>query len=141
MKAELDNYNLHTFSAQYYGQNVLVFNYDESYLHQVENVHWEEILLGEKAYLLLKSISNITEEHLLVCYHTHSAIIAYDYTMDFKDALTCAKHWFNHGGIDDLEKFTLLTDYLRSEGYAVRWRDLSVDEMIEGGWIKLMPHA
>ncbi len=28
-------------------------------------------------------------------------------------------------------------DYLRSKGYALPWMDLSVEEMIEAGWIKL----
>lgn len=34
-------------------------------------------------------------------------------------------------------KISFVFDYLRSAGYALRWMGLSVDEMIEAGWIKL----
>jgi hypothetical protein len=30
-----------------------------------------------------------------------------------------------------------LHDYLRSKGYALPWMGLSVDELVEYGWVKL----
>lgn len=40
---------------------------------------------------------------------------------------------------DNISDFTIgEADYLRSRGYALPWMGLSVDEMVEAGWIKLI---
>ena len=40
-------------------------------------------------------------------------------------------------GIPDPKTVIVITDYLRSKGYALPWMGLSVEEMIEYRWIKL----
>jgi hypothetical protein len=41
-------------------------------------------------------------------------------------------HWVGTKKIGSKE-----CDYLRSKGYALHWMDLSVEDLVEYGWIKL----
>lgn len=43
------------------------------------------------------------------------------------------RNWFQY----DAERFLEVTDFLRSRGYAVPWMGLSVEQLIEYGWIKI----
>lgn len=43
------------------------------------------------------------------------------------------RNWFQY----DAERFLEVTDFLRSRGYAISWMGLSVEKLIEYGWIKL----
>lgn len=44
-----------------------------------------------------------------------------------------------HSTIDDIGfyEFIIITDYLRSKGYALPWNGISVQQQIEYGWVKL----
>jgi hypothetical protein len=43
----------------------------------------------------------------------------------------------NGNYLPDSIKFIYASDYLRSKGYALPWMGLSVEDMVEAGWIKL----
>ena len=100
---------------------------------------WEEPSYSgyNKVSLLVKPTSGISDEDLIKCYHLHSSAIGYDYTQDFKDILTCAKHWLENGGKRDLLKYSICVDYLRANGYAVPYEYYSVDQLTEAGIFKL----
>lgn len=98
------------FFAQYFNQNVFRYGNDmeTSFL-----VYWKLNTISSDYYLELTNIDNITDEH--------AKILGFENASDFFiDGSTYAM-------IDDL----------RLLGYAVDWSDLSVDELIEFGWIKL----
>lgn len=131
MKAEINNENKARFFAQYWGQIVLSNGVEiGGCVGDCE----------EDLFLFLKPLSSISDEDLLWCYHKHSELIAYDYTMDFKPFLDMANHWRSNE--EDWEKsvtrFSQVSDYLRSKGYAIPWMGLSVEEMVEAGWIQIV---
>lgn len=74
--------------------------------------------------LALHDLKNITDEHLVKCYHLYCEIAAYDYTQDYKDVLTCAKHWLDKEGMKPLITYTKLSDTLRSLGYDVGYQNI-----------------
>lgn len=119
------------FSYQYYGQPV--FRLDG--LSQLKTKPFENMMEGD--YLELTPLDQISDEDLLWCYHKHSEMIAYDYTMDFKGLLQSARLWLQQGGYKDLIKYTVLTDYLRSKSYAMPYIGHSVQQLIEAGYMKL----
>lgn len=49
-----------------------------------------------------------------------------------------SNHSFSYMNVND-ETVLELFDFLRSKGYALPWMGLSVEKMIEYGWIKLTP--
>lgn len=130
------------FFAQYWGQKI--FNSDSDGWGLREINHNVNYPLDEWDYISLKPLSSISDEDLLKCYHIHSAIISYDYTMDFKPFLDMAKYWIEKEGNKPLYKYTELSDYLRGKGYAMPFmspsigKGLSVEKQIEYGWIKLI---
>ena len=50
-------------------------------------------------------------------------------------------HWVGDGYKYDMKtlsvKMANTVDYLRSKGYALPWMDLSVEDLVKYGWIKL----
>lgn len=134
MKTEINLENKAKFFAQYWGQPVCT----DPEMEQIPvngKILIHDLLMD--AYLGLKPISSIADKDLIDCYHMHSALIGYDYTMDFLDTLTIAKKWMRHEKYETVIKYRELADFLRSRGYALPWMGLSVEEMIEVGWIKL----
>lgn len=89
------------------------------------------------AKALLTPIAMITDEDLIQCYYISSQKIGYDYTMDFQPVNIMARHWIEMEGIKSVYKYSEQSDYLRSQGYAIPWNGISVDDMVEAGWIKL----
>lgn len=45
---------------------------------------------------------------------------------------------FGHSSFTVSLNHQFITDYLRSKGYALAWMDLSVNNLLEYGWIKLI---
>lgn len=83
---------------------------------EIDEVAWEFInfeYLDETDYLELKPISSITDEHAII--------------IGYRDS--------DHFKIDANENF--LKDELRQMGYAIEWMGLSVEELVNFGWIKL----
>lgn len=101
------------FFAQYWGQKLLAVTVNENDFRQkIGNTYMGKYHV-EMCHVELKDIDNITDEH--------AVMLGFENASDFFiDGSTYAM-------IDDL----------RLLGYAVDWSDLSVDEMIDFGWIKL----
>lgn len=125
--------NKSKFFALYWGQKVLYVG--GVGLVNIGSGGWS--LRHPDFFLELKPLSSISDEDLIECYHLHSAFIAYDYTMDFKPVLEMATHWRTNGGIKDIIRCQYTIDFLRSRGYALPCMGLSVEQLINYGWIKL----
>lgn len=68
--------------------------------------------------LLLTPRDRISDEHAEILYHQYCGQIAkYDYTQDYKGTTKAAMDWVMRGGIDEIGKYSCLTDLARSLGY------------------------
>lgn len=140
MKTANNPENKARFFAQYWGQKVImhpvlfkpITMYDV--ITNPDNGFERDI---EKCWLELNSLSNITNEDLIKCYHLYSEICAYDYTMDFASVIDMARHVIKMEGYNWLTKYTKISDYLRSKGYALPYMQLSIKDLIDYGWIKI----
>jgi hypothetical protein len=107
------------FFAQYWGQKVFREHPNpkcNDYV-DIDSISEYELNIG---YLLLKPLSMISDEdakkleylngsHFIGCYNQQEQLIDYDEA-----------------------------DYLRSKGYALPFRNYTVDQLIEKGWVKLI---
>jgi len=132
---ENNTHNKVMFFVQYWGQNVLR---TPTQVVNVSNV-WN---LGHKSfYLELTPLSDITDEDAIEFFDivwskvgTHK-----DKPNDFK--IEFGKEW----ALSPLsERYGLIptglfhgVDWLRSKGYALPFHDLSVDDLVNYGWVKL----
>ena len=132
MKAEINNENKAKFFALYWGQEFFEWKYPE---HATSTCVIKPVLgfienYTQCGWLNLKPLSQITDEDAFLI----SKLIGV-YMEDVYDWLTgdCMHEDFQN-------PFTFLhaTDYLRFKGYAIEWMGLSVEEMLEAGWIKLV---
>jgi hypothetical protein len=115
------------FFALYWGQEVYALDYSGGVIGKWENSfpvikkYYKENDIKE-TYLLLKPLSAITDED--------SIKVGYVGNFHFLDAY---KSQFK------LNTFSVkAADYLRSKGYALPWMDLSVDNLLKYGWVKLI---
>ena len=131
MKIENTLENKAKFFTQYWGQDVLcrvIFgkNKNEIIMH---NTPCSNLKLGEiiDSYLELKPLSRISDEDAIE--------ISKEYPAFGSDIRNSVKELFQE--FDDLELSIKTGDYLRSKGYALPWMDLSVEDLVEYGWVKL----
>lgn len=129
--------NKAAFFALYWGQKVMVANIDNpNYFDSKEKesaelrVEINNVTLGQQWFLRLKSLKSITDEDAKVCLHDM-----------YKEAMPNVPSYSKYY----LEEIKVLgfysgfeTDYLRSKGYAMPFMGLSVEKMVEYGWIKLI---
>jgi hypothetical protein len=119
MKPENTLENKANFIMLYFNQKVLCFR---NILEPIIYVGLDDqISLGKarkEDFLLLTPLSQITDEDAIECGYEDAAQL-----LRFKNKRT--KPMFE------------LHDYLRSKGYALPWMGLSVDELVEYGWVKL----
>lgn len=127
MKADLTDYNhQRKFNALYWGQPVGITWVETG---SVETKPCQ----AQVAFMLcLKSLSSISDEDCLV--------LAENALGDNKDQTDLINHAKNIiiglSGSTGFESSKV--DYLRSKGYALPWMGLTVEEMVEAGWIKLV---
>lgn len=104
-------------------------SYDPHYIH-------------ERDYLLLKPLSSISDEDVIEVAKIMDRKSLIDIESN-KAILTVHKRvaiqYISDGNtmFRDFETVTMVTDYLRSRGYALPWNGLSVEKQIEYNWIKL----
>lgn len=118
MKTEINNENKSKFFALYWGQKV-VKDKSSQLLYVSPNINLEH----ESWFLTLKPLSAISDEDVEII-----DLGLEDYNED---------GWWNKHG-DFYWWASTDVDYLRSKGYALPWMGLSVEEMIQAGWIKLI---
>lgn len=129
MKTEITLENKEKFFTQYWGQKVIT-NDNLSSIGVATYVNGTSIILE---YLLLKPLSSITDEDAIeVARIAGYTNVVYDMRKK-KSLIRMVK--------DAISNHILtykIVDYLRSKGYALPWMGLSVEEMIDAGWIKLI---
>lgn len=121
MEVEINNENKAKFFAQYWNQEVI--DHEDYNREGCLKVSGEMIrICYDDYYLLLKPLSSISDED--------AEIIDLE-SEDYNENGWWDKHgnfyWWSYADVD----------YLRSKGYALPWMGLSVEEMVEAGWIKL----
>jgi tRNA splicing endonuclease len=125
MKTENTLENKAKFFAQYWGQHVLYFSSD--FLRKIDNLTLDSVENDD--YLELKPLSQISDEDASkVC----DLIFITNNNLNIQQIkqiviLIESNNWNNYK----------IFDYLRSKGYALPYMDLSVEDLIEYGWIKL----
>lgn len=88
-------------------------------------------------YLELKPLSQISDEDKIhIC--SLLGIANYKDAYGFEDLFVSVNNNIQSYLSDDSIDFTLeCYDYLRSRGYALPWMGLSVEQLVEYGWVKL----
>lgn len=147
------------FFAQYWGQKVVIWNKNLNILPK-RNILINEV--DEMDILELTPLSQITDEDAkeitTICeekyilsrgtkdgfrIETASSLSGDNQDRSIyysKDGIVLFYNDGNWGGSGYKVVNTLkIYDYLRSKGYALPWMDLTIEDLIEYGWIKLKP--
>ncbi len=137
MKLENTLENKAKFFAQYFSQHVLYFSSD--FLRKIDNLTLDSIENDD--FLELKPLSHISDEDAIEFFDILFANVGThkDKPKDFK--IEFGKEWSQ---VPFSERYGLIPkgflngiDYLRSKGYALPYMDLSVEDLIDYGWVKL----
>ena len=150
MKTENTLENKAKFFDQYWGQKVLsdISNSGNKEIYPVDTSNMYGI---DRSYLELKPLSQISDEDVIQGimitynktyedlgeilevkhYNTFSSITTTRAGQNFKTHRSF-HHWNGDRKIGSME-----CDYLRSKGYALPYMDLSVEDLVEYGWVKL----
>lgn len=127
MKPKINNENKAKFFALYWGQKV-VKDKSSQRLYVSPNINLEH----ESWFLSLKPLSSINDEDAIeLGYSTCDDPLNPNYGMS-------ANGCFLDDWTQREEMLMSDSDYLRSKGYALPWMGLSVEEMVQAGWIKLI---
>lgn len=135
MKTQNTLENKAKFFAQYWGQHVLYFSSD--FLRKIDNLTLDSIENDD--YLELKPLSQISDEDAIEVSkifglgHLSGAIKELILSI-FRTSINDSGTTSSTNGI---KNWLHVFDYLRSKGYALHYIDLSVEDLIEYGWIKL----
>lgn len=125
MKAQINNENRGKFHAQYHGQKLIMVdvNGDE---YETTIGFGDGMLLPSSTkskYIELRPLSAITDEDAIE--------VGLSGKQHFK------QFYAAYGEVRALSILYNEIDFLRSRGYALPWMNLSVDELIAAGWVKL----
>jgi hypothetical protein len=128
MKAEITNENKAKFFALYWMQDVLMCKHYNKPITLIGN-HIDYLYCGDYSeyYLQLKPLSSISDED--------KEAVGLESYNQFDE-----KGWYERSTFDELFYYWSFedADYLRLKGYALPWMGLSVEELVEAGWIKLI---
>lgn len=109
--------------------------------HQMDN-GWEIVKRNNTEFgsVHLHRKGNVNDiYHTSITFHYAEVIANHHFLKTEDDDAVSFK--VNIGKINLTEKkpvpYIAIVDYLRSKGYALPWMGLSVEEMVEAGWIKL----
>lgn len=135
---EINNENKSKFFGQYLFQRVLMWH-DKSILYAVDGSDLAIVSTKKNTYyLLLKPLSFISDEDAIAIanfYGWKKGEEGFeDRILQFKIDLPCVSiNGYAH------KHLPFVFDFLRSKGYALPYMGLSVEQMVEAGWIKLTP--
>ena len=157
MKTENTLENKAKFFAQYWGQHVLYFTSD--FLRKIDNLTLDSIENDD--YLELKPLSQISDEDAINVAKLVSPMLFEGRGKNGGHYIDKSETWWysvKHNGktlmvdidldgyifeYDEVEEYKrpshslIGTDYLRSKAYALPYMDLSLEDLVEYGWIKL----
>ncbi len=138
MKAELNKKNKAKFFALYWGQDVLS-EWGERLI--VVDGKMDRVYDISEMFLQLKPLSAISDEDFItLCEILDPNKETYQNQKDvleYKSQIELILSETNIGDPFPIVRAFKLIDYLRSKGYALPWMGLSVEQMVESGWIKL----
>ena len=130
MKTENTLENKAKFFAQYWGQHVLYFSSD--FLRKIDNLTLNSIENDD--FLELKPLSQISDKDLEKCLKILGQRLDLEsFRESFIEGLSNRDFYAQFYPVRAIE----IGDYLRSKGYALPWMDLSVEDLVKYGWIKL----
>ena len=124
MKTENTLENKAKFFAQYWGQHLIIMG---SFLRRIDHVTLCNIENDD--ILQLKPLSKISDEDALILSKMRYSFEEYINLENGKCMVSC------HENQKDLMQIQV--DFLRSKGYALPYMDLSVEDLIDYGWVKL----
>ena len=157
MKTQNTLENKAKFFSQYFSQHVLYFSSD--FLRKIDNLTLDSIENDD--FLELKPLSQISNDDAIEVaklvspmlfegrgkngghYIDKSEIGLYSVKHDGKTLMVDIDldgYVFEYDEIDEYKRPSrslIGTDYLRSKGYALPYMDLSVEDLIDYGWVKL----
>ena len=130
MKTQNTLENKARFFAQYFGQHVLYFSSD--FLRKIDNLTLDSVENDD--YLELKPLSQISDEDAIEV----AKLIYGNYHIEQTfSVLSKDKAIYEIKYSIEKENHYLKFYYLSSKGYALPWMDLSVEDLVEYGWVKL----
>jgi hypothetical protein len=116
------------YFAQHLGQRVLFNRSRQTGGHRVF------FPIAHNSVLQLKSLSSISDDEV-----TEVARIVGWTHHDFQQLKTSGLNFINGGDeVCPLEDFCTCVDFLRSNGYALPYNGLSVQQLIDYGWLELV---
>lgn len=127
------------FFAQYFGQNVLCYFFRDG-VYEKERVEVDYPILEcidnyKDAKLELKPLSQISDEEKTIL---EESIIGFIDSFYFVEQFCYANIKSSiYGGLNTIKLNNYHVDYLRSKGYILPWNGITVEEMVEFGWVKL----
>lgn len=139
------------YFAQYYGQ--WVFRHPS--IRNGGSIQFKGRAL-ENGYLELKPLSSITDEHIIECAKIFSGCPNISIQSKGHYQVTCDLDFSGWHGIfkilydkpspiyytNCINAYHLAVfDFLRSKSYALPWRQYSVEQLIEMGWLKLIENG
>jgi hypothetical protein len=121
------------FFALYWNQRVMSRLYNGK--SRLNNVKVDALSLSDEKnntgdYIELKPLSTISDEDAI-----EIGKLAGDDSEDYEKEY--GKGYYKMYLLDFAMYQSKFTDILRSKGFAIDWRGISVEEMIKAGWIKL----
>lgn len=109
------------FCALYWGQKVVKYN---DIFEEATHVDFVDFIdMKDKAFLELKPLSSISDEDF-------TEVMCLLFPFQPRSSFKKGKFYIDHLNIKQ-------ADYLRSRGYALTWMGISVEELVNRGWIKL----
>ena len=134
MKTQNTLENKAKFFAQYWGQEVLIanphvnqknpFKCEQPYIYHNTDIAWLE----------LTPLSQISDEDLEKCLKILGQRLDLEsFRESFIEGLSNRDFYAQFYPVRAIE----IADYLRSKGYALTYMDLSVEDLVEYGWVKL----
>jgi hypothetical protein len=134
MKTQNTLENKAKFFAQYYSQNISYVKIEDAEDRgpfEIDFKDWR--VRHEDSYLQLKPLSKISDEESIELALINESL---GDNKNIEDLINHSKKiiipMISFAGINSIH-----ADYLRSKGYPVPWMGLSVDDLIEYGWIKI----
>ena len=124
------------YFAQYWGQDVIKNCTALFDTFGLDSVLQSTYTISNSSYLELKPLSSITDEDAMDV----SKIKGWIDILNEKVNIEATKRWLLENDFlpeNFFLKFSYILDYLRSKGYALPFMGLSVEQLIEYGWLKL----
>ena len=130
MKTELTTENKVKFFVQYWGQEIQSYKLTYSWKRN------QSVSGYSGGFLSLKNLCQLSDDEALELSTFNQDIDINTHKFVFNNNESAIRYVRNN--IYFLIHKTQTADYLRRKGYAIRWMNISVDDQIEAGWIKLL---